>query len=162
MGITFVTNRSARPETVDNPKYTISNAARILGISVHTLRMYEREGLIIPYKKRSNQRLYSDTDLTRVQCIRTAINEEKMSIEGIKRILSMVPCWAVVQCPSEDRETCPAYTGHEAPCWKLTHRSEFCQGKECRECRVYREFTDCGSIKGGIKQLIQAMYADAK
>ncbi|MFH2031950.1 MAG: MerR family DNA-binding transcriptional regulator [Bacteroidota bacterium] len=39
------------------PKYTISSAANLLGISVHTMRMYEKEGLIIPFKKESNQRL---------------------------------------------------------------------------------------------------------
>ena len=44
----------------NSPKYTISSAATLLGISVHTLRMYEREGLIIPFKKESGQRLYSD------------------------------------------------------------------------------------------------------
>ncbi len=34
----------------NQPKYKISEAAKILGISVHTMRMYEREGLIIPLK----------------------------------------------------------------------------------------------------------------
>lgn len=33
------------------PKYRISEAAKILGISVHTMRMYKRDELIIPYKK---------------------------------------------------------------------------------------------------------------
>ncbi|MGB9664543.1 MAG: MerR family transcriptional regulator [Ignavibacteria bacterium] len=59
-----------------NPKYKISEAAKILGISVHTLRMYEREGLIIPYKKSTKQRVYSDEDIDRLKCIRNAINEE--------------------------------------------------------------------------------------
>ena len=54
---------------MNEPKYTISTAARIAGISVHTLRKYEREGLIIPFKKDSNQRLYSDQDLDRIRCI---------------------------------------------------------------------------------------------
>ena len=33
------------------PVFPISTAAKLLKISVHTLRMYEREGLIIPFKK---------------------------------------------------------------------------------------------------------------
>jgi len=66
---------------MDEPKYTISNAAKLMGISVHTLRMYEREGLIIPFKKESNQRLYSDRDLERVKCIRKTINDDKIHIE---------------------------------------------------------------------------------
>ena len=70
--------------TIDsnNPIYTISNAAKLLDISAHTLRMYEREGLLIPFRKNSNQRLYSDKDLERVKCIKNTINEDKINIEG--------------------------------------------------------------------------------
>lgn len=151
---------SASPSPVpvsDVPLYTISTAARLLGVSVHTLRMYEREGLILPFQKESGHRLYSDADLERLSCIRKAINEDRMSIEGIKRILSLVPCWAVIDCPKKDREHCPAYTGHEGPCWMLTHRAPYCSGRECRDCIVYREYTDCGAIKGGIKELLHAL-----
>ncbi len=70
---------------MDEPKYTISNAAKLAGISIHTVRMYKREGLIIPFKKTSNQRLYSDRDLERIHCIRHSINEDKINIEGIRR-----------------------------------------------------------------------------
>ncbi|MDE3059313.1 MAG: MerR family transcriptional regulator, partial [Bacteroidota bacterium] len=45
-------------------------AAQLVGISVHTLRMYEIEGLIIPFKKDSGQRLYSDLDVERLKCLR--------------------------------------------------------------------------------------------
>jgi hypothetical protein len=34
----------------DQPVYTIGIVAKLLGISIPTLRMYEREGLIIPHK----------------------------------------------------------------------------------------------------------------
>ena len=72
---------------LNNPKYTISNAANLLDISVHTMRMYEREGLVIPFKKESGQRLYSDNDIERITCIRYSIKEEKLNIQGIKKIL---------------------------------------------------------------------------
>ena len=64
---------------MDEPKYTISMAAKLSGISIHTLRMYEREGLIIPFKKDSNQRLYTDRDIERIACIRKTINEDKIN-----------------------------------------------------------------------------------
>lgn len=38
------------------PIYSISTAARLLKISVHTLRMYEREGLFIPHKNTCKER----------------------------------------------------------------------------------------------------------
>ena len=41
-------------EISNKPVYTISTAARLLGISIPTLRMYENEGLIIPFKNPAN------------------------------------------------------------------------------------------------------------
>ncbi len=79
------------------PIYPISTAAKLLGISVHTLRMYEKEGLIIPHKKDTNQRAYSENDLNRLRCIRQGINEHKISINGIKSIYSLIPCWEIIQ-----------------------------------------------------------------
>jgi hypothetical protein len=36
---------------LNEPLFPIRTAAKLLNISVHTLRMYEKEGLIIPFKK---------------------------------------------------------------------------------------------------------------
>src|SRR5512139_4055648 len=52
------------------PLYTIGTAARILGISVHTIRMYERNGLIVPHKTDSRQKRYAESDIERLHCIR--------------------------------------------------------------------------------------------
>ncbi|MEE9431195.1 MAG: MerR family transcriptional regulator [Melioribacteraceae bacterium] len=138
---------------LNDPIYTISNAANILGISVHTLRMYEREGLLIPFRKTSNQRLYSDQDLERVRCIQKSINEEKMNIEGMRRVLALLPCWAIEKCSDKDRNNCEFYSGHTKPCWMINHKNNFCAGKDCRECEVYRSFGTCSSIKEKIKEL---------
>lgn len=140
--------------TMDEPKYTISTAASLVGISVHTLRMYEREGLIIPFKKESNQRLYTERDIERVKCIRRTINDDKMSIEGIRHILSLIPCWALIKCSENDRSECKAYSGYTKPCWMLNHKNNVCEGRECRECEVYRSFGDCSSIKEKLKELL--------
>jgi DNA-binding transcriptional MerR regulator len=44
--------------------YTIDQAAERMGISKHTLRYYEREGLLAPVEKASNgHRRYTDDDL---------------------------------------------------------------------------------------------------
>ncbi len=142
-------------ENLDIPVYTISTAANLLKISVHTMRMYEREGFIIPFKKESGQRLYSENDLERLRCIRRTINEDKISIEGIKRILSLIPCWGIARCPEADRETCSAYNGHAKPCWLLKHKDNYCADKNCRECEVYIKYGDCGTIKDKLKELIK-------
>jgi MerR family transcriptional regulator/heat shock protein HspR len=139
----------------NEPIYTISNAAKVLGVSVYTLRMYEREGLIIPFRKESNQRLYSENDIARLQCIIRTINEEKINIEGIRRILALLPCWNIIKCSSEDRANCKYYFSFDKPCWMYNHKNNICQGKECRECEVYNSFDNCGSIKKKLRDILQ-------
>ena len=138
----------------NSPKYTISSAAALLGISVHTLRMYEREGLIIPFKKESGQRLYSDRDIERILCIRRTIQDDRINIEGMRRILALIPCWAIVKCSDEDRINCIAFSGHTQPCWMINHKNNYCAGKDCRECEVYQNFGNCESIKNKLKELL--------
>ena len=60
--------------SIDEPVYSIGIAAKLLGISIPTLRVYEKEGLFIPYKKQSGTRLYSQADLDRIGCIRRTIS----------------------------------------------------------------------------------------
>jgi MerR family transcriptional regulator/heat shock protein HspR len=138
----------------DTPLYSIGSAARILGISVHTMRMYERRGLIVPHRTGTRQRLYAESDMDRLRCIRSAINVEKMGIEGIRRVLSLIPCWAIVRCGEGDRQDCPAYNGHSEPCWTMKRRGAFCAERDCRSCEVYMDYGDCKSIKDRLKQLL--------
>lgn len=135
--------------------YTISTAARILKISVHTMRMYEREGLILPFKSSGNQRLYSEIDIERLRCIRKAINEDKIGIEGIRRMLALIPCWAMVECNEKDRKNCDAFNDYTKPCWTFKHKNNLCEELECVRCEVYKSFGDCGSIKEKLKELIK-------
>ncbi|MFO7444929.1 MAG: MerR family transcriptional regulator [Ignavibacteriaceae bacterium] len=137
----------------EQPLYAISVAAKILGVSVHTLRMYEREGLIVPYKKESSHRLYSQSDIDRLNCIRKAINELKISINGIKTIYSLIPCWNILKCSEHDRANCLAFHNHSEPCWTFRHINNVCTGVECRECAVYKNYTECGSIKECINNI---------
>lgn len=137
----------------DTPKYSIGIAARMLGISVQTLRLYESEGLIVIFKTSGNQRLYSDADIERIECIRKAINEEKISIEGIKRIHSMIPCWNIVHCSEEERKVLYNFRSHTGGCW--THKKEHsvCSNRECRLCEVYKLSSQCDQIREQIYKL---------
>lgn len=136
----------------DLPLYTISSAAKLLDISVHTLRMYEKEGLIVPFKKASSHRLYSNSDIERLKCIRQGINEFKISIAGIKAIYSLIPCWDIVKCTEADRNNCNSFKEHSKPCWCYAHENT-CKERNCRECDVYRNHSDCGRIKNLIKSI---------
>ena len=130
----------------NEPVFPISTAAKLLGISVHTLRMYEKEGLILPSKSGSNQRLYSLKDIERIQCIRNSIRKDKISIAGIKSIMSFIPCWEIISCGSIPAG-CRAFTNHKEPCWLMRKKDKSCDGKDCRECEVYKTYSDCEKIK---------------
>ena len=127
--------------------YSIGEAADLLKVSIPLLRLYEREGLVLPMRKSSRHRLYSASDLNRIRCIREMINDHKVSIEGIKRLLALIPCWKIKGCPEEARNTCKAFTSQMAPCWLETDRSWDCKSAVCRVCPVYENYANCGSLK---------------
>ncbi len=137
----------------EKPIYSIGSAARLLDISVHTLRMYEKEGLIIPQRTLGKNRLYSEYDIERIRCIRSEINNKKYSIPAIQTILSFYPCWTEIKCSAEDRGKCPAYQNGDKPCWSYRHTDNACAGRDCRSCPVYRNI-HCGKIKSKIIEYI--------
>ncbi len=137
----------------EEPLYSIGKTAKLLNISVHTLRMYEKEGLIVPFKKTTSHRLYSHSDIEKINCIRSAINDKKMSIAGIKFVYSLIPCWDIIKCSRLERDNCQAYNMNAEPCWTYKHSRNICAESNCRICIVYREFTDCHKVKESIKNL---------
>ena len=126
---------------------SIGEAAAVLGVSVPTLRLYEREGLLLPLRRPSGHRLFTEADLERVRCIRDTIRRDKVSIAGMRRMLALIPCWSVKRCPAEERDACPAFTGADRPCWSLPGKPAACAEEECRACSVYAEHADCHRIK---------------
>ena len=73
----------------DEPVYTISVAARLLGVGPQTLRVIEREGLLDPHRTEANIRLYSENDLLLLRRIRNLVCEEGVNLAGVKLILEM-------------------------------------------------------------------------
>jgi MerR family transcriptional regulator, heat shock protein HspR len=131
----------------NTPELSIGEAAQSLYISVETIRLYERKGLILITKTDGNQRLFSKSDIERIKCIRTAINEHKISIEGIRRIQSLVPCWEHIKCSRKQKEKCPAYRRSDAGCWTYKDKIKDCADRDCRSCKVYLLSGDCENIK---------------
>lgn len=54
----------------NEPIFTIGIAAKRLELSVPTLRMYERAGLLIPFRTETGRRIHSQEDIERVACIK--------------------------------------------------------------------------------------------
>ena len=69
--------------------YTISAVAELYEIHPQTLRLYEREGLLAPSRSVGNTRLYSDTDLERLEVILSLTRELGVNLAGVEIILNM-------------------------------------------------------------------------
>ena len=68
--------------------YIISVAAELAGVHPQTLRIYERKGLITPYRTPGGTRRYSNADLERLTLIQELTNEG-VNLEGVRRILNL-------------------------------------------------------------------------
>lgn len=68
--------------------YIISVAAELAGMHPQTLRIYERKGLLEPYRTPGGTRRYSQEDLDRLELIQELTNEG-VNLEGVKRILEL-------------------------------------------------------------------------
>jgi MerR family transcriptional regulator, heat shock protein HspR len=70
----------------DRGLYPISVVTELTGIEAHTLRGYERAGLLAPSRTVGGTRRYSDNDVTRLRHIAT-LSGLRVNLEGIRRIL---------------------------------------------------------------------------
>ena len=136
----------------DEPVYGIGVAAEKFNVSVHTLRLYEAQGLILPHKTHSGRRLYSQADLDRIACIRTLLEEKGLNIAGIRWLLALIPCWKLLPCRPEDRSRCPAFTDNSRPCWMVEYKAPPCRDAECRDCHVYKSLSSCDNFKTYLKE----------
>jgi len=72
------------------PRYVISVAARMLDVQTHTLRYYERVGIIEPRRSRGNVRLYSDRDIALLQRVKSLVDDMGVNLPGAEVILRMM------------------------------------------------------------------------
>lgn len=131
------------------PVYTIGVAASKLGLSVHSLRQYEREGLILVHKTATGRRLYSDLELEKIRCIKRMVQEEGLNFEGIRRMMTLIPCWKLRNCPKEQKEACYPFKDSTAPCWASERKCAH-PVPDCRTCPVYRQMVHCDDLKAMI------------
>ncbi len=88
----------------DEPRYVISIAARILGIQSHTLRYYERIGIIEPSRSRGNIRLYSERDIAQLRRVKTLMDDLGVNSAGVEVILRMSQRMTELQHRVEEME----------------------------------------------------------
>ncbi len=68
--------------------YIISVAAELGGVHPQTLRIYERRGLLDPYRTPGGTRRYSDKDLEQLGLIQE-LTADGVNLEGVRQILAL-------------------------------------------------------------------------
>jgi len=119
------------------PLYPIGIVAELVGTTDQTLRLYEKHGLIKPSRRNKN-RYFSENDIKWIRCLRDLIHNQKISIEGIKKLLEYAACWDIMKCSEEKKSKCTAFIDRTKPCWELNRTlCSKASGKLCEDCIVY-------------------------
>lgn len=79
----------ARTKKKAKAGYMISAVADLYKLHPQTLRLYERVGLLTPSRSQGNTRLYTDSDLERLEVILNLTRELGVNLAGIEIILNM-------------------------------------------------------------------------
>jgi DNA-binding transcriptional MerR regulator len=88
------------PQIKEEPFYTMTEAARLVGTSTQTLIVYRKRELIFPVRN-GRGRLFSTNDIRWLRCIRELIHDDKISIEALKKLLEYAHCWEIKKCSGE-------------------------------------------------------------
>jgi MerR family transcriptional regulator/heat shock protein HspR len=75
----------------------ISAIAEMYEIHPQTLRLYEREGLLLPSRSDGNTRLYTEEDIERLEVILQLTRELGVNLAGVEIILNMREKMAAMQ-----------------------------------------------------------------
>jgi len=144
-----------------DPVYTIGIAAKMVNLSVHSLRLYEAEGLIIPFKTETGRRIYSDLEVEKIKCIHSMVQEQGLNFEGIRQMLALVPCWKLRDCKSDCGMKCNAFLRRTAPCWAT---EEKCMHPlpSCRDCEVYQNLASCEDVRRLIHSIPEGSEQDVQ
>ena len=86
------------------PCYVISIAARMVGVRTHTLRYYERIGIIEPSRSQGNLRLYSERDIAQLRRVKTLMDDLGVNLAGVEVILRLAQRMNELQQEMEELE----------------------------------------------------------
>lgn len=124
----------------------IGAVARQFDVSPDLLRVYEKEGLLIPLRSPYGTRYYTERDYPWIGALLRLIREEGLGYAAVRRLLAALPCWRYVGCPDLQRIECPVLQRPETPCWAQPGGC----GKgvaECYFCAAYRAAPECEDLR---------------
>jgi len=77
----------------------------MVDIESHTLRYYEKCGLVKPYRSEGNIRYYSERDIECLRHVKTLMNDLGVNLAGVEMIMRMVEKMAEMQRRVEEMES---------------------------------------------------------
>jgi len=131
--------------TVANGKIKIGAVAKHFEISVDLLRLYEREGLLIPIKSSKGTRYFMEKDYEWIGTLLHLVRTARLNFAGIRHLLALLPCWEIQGCGFEKDRSCPVTVDGAAPCWM--NRGSCTSQIQCYDCAVYRSAPACQNLK---------------
>lgn len=87
------------------PKYVISITAKMVGIATHTLRYYERLGLVQPYRSGGRIRYYSENDIEQLRYVKTLMDGLGINPAGVEVVMRMANKMAEMQSNIDELES---------------------------------------------------------
>jgi MerR family transcriptional regulator/heat shock protein HspR len=138
-----VSEAGAVPDIGKLKKIKIGAVARHFGVSVDLLRLYEREGLLIPLKSEKGTRYFTEPDFPWIATVLRLVRTERLNFAGIRHLLALIPCWELRKCDAEKRHNC-SIAGTTTPCWV---NQNCCEPQDCYVCEIYRSACQCENLK---------------
>lgn len=82
--------KKVRIKKVDREKeyYSIGEVAKATSVATHTLRYWEKEGLLKSVRSGNSQRRYTRREIDAVQSIKDLLHVKKVTIKGAKKIMA--------------------------------------------------------------------------
>ena len=116
--------------------FSIGEVSKIVDLSQKTIRDYERMGLIRPRRApKTNNRIYSMFDIGQIQHITRLIHEEGFTLQCLRYIFHLAPCWNVFGC--EVKEQCSAFRNPNMPCYEIRNSQDTLCSGSCEFCAIY-------------------------
>jgi MerR family transcriptional regulator/heat shock protein HspR len=127
------------------PRIKIGAVAKHFKVSVDLLRLYEREGILIPLKSPKGTRYFTEADYLWIGTILRLVREARLNFAGIRHLLALLPCYEIRGCGFEQKENCPITKDSTTPCWN--NKACCSNAQECYTCAVYRSAPACQNLK---------------
>ncbi len=140
----FVVGVAPQPGAKAPKRIKIGAVARHFGVSVDLLRLYEREGLVIPLKSPKGTRYFTELDYPWIETVLRLVREARLNFAGIRHLLALLPCWEIRGCGESRKHECNIAADASAPCWAL---QGCCRPEDCYSCAVYRAASQCKNLR---------------